>query len=141
MAKGDPLEPLIEEAALVWWPAVIVEGERPQHLAVEPDVAEVAAFREVEPDEVPFPCGLYAGEPEDGLVARLERQTVAVNPANGVVLGELEDRSLMAKKAGQKVGDVVVLMSALVGGRPYLIGGHGPQMLGDSCGTSRRDAP
>lgn len=96
--------------------AVIMGGKRPAGLALDPDMAEIAALRHVAAERAAFGLGLRGARLDRDLAATLGREAVRPDPAAGeVVGGEFPDRQPAGKTSGERIRAIMVLVAALEG--------------------------
>jgi hypothetical protein len=113
------MESLAEQSALMRRRTVIVGGKRPAGLALDPDMAEIAAFGGIAGERGMFVLRLCGGRLDRDLAAALGRKAVRPDPAAGkIVGGKFPDRQPADKTCGERIRRVMVLVAALEGGNP-----------------------
>jgi hypothetical protein len=113
------VEALAEEAPGMRRHAVIVGGERPAGLALDPDMAEIAALGGIAGERGAFVVRLCGGRLDRNFAAALAQEAVRPDLAAGEVVGrEFPDRQPVGEARGKSVGGVMVLVSALEGRDP-----------------------
>ena len=99
--------------------AVIVGRERPAGLALDPDMAEIAALGGIAGERGLLVVRLCGGRLDRDFAAALDREAVRPDlPAGEVVGCEFPDRQPMGDACGERVRGVVVLVAALEGRDP-----------------------
>jgi len=107
--------------------SVIVGGERPAGLALDPDMAEIAVLRGIAAEGGLFVVRLFGGRLDRNFAAALGKEAVRPDMAAGeVVGGEFPDRQPVGDACGERIRGVMVLVAALEGGNPQRL-----------CGASR----
>ncbi len=131
------MKALAEQPAGMRRCGVIIGGQRPVELALDPDMAEIAALGDVAAERGAFVVRLCGGRHDRDLAAALGREAVRPDPAAGeVVGGEFPDRQPAGKTCGERIPAIMVLVAALEGGDPQRLRGasrdHGSELSGRS---------
>ena len=118
------MESLAEQPARMRQCIVIIGRKRPAEFALDPEMAEIAALRDIAAQRDAFVARLCVGRRDRDLAAALGREAVRPDPAAGeVVGGEFPDRQPAGDACGERIRGIMVLVAALEGRDPQRIGG------------------
>ena len=118
------MEALAEEAPGMRRHAVIVGGERPAGLALDPDMAEIAALGGIAGERGAFVVRLCGGRLDRNFTAALGKEVVRPDLAAGEIVGrEFPDGQPVGDARGERVRGVMVLVAALEGRDPQRLCG------------------